>query len=102
MKNFKEKVWDFTKKIPRGRVVSYHDIARAVGEPRAYRAVGNALNKNIYKNIPCHRVVRSDGGIGGYNKGTNKKAELLRREGVAIKRGIVNLDKCRWKKIYFR
>jgi O-6-methylguanine DNA methyltransferase len=64
-------------------VRTYKQIAEAIGNPYAFRAVGNALNKNPdLKTIPCHRVVRSDGSIGGYRYGSKRKQKLLRAEGV--------------------
>ena len=62
--------------------MSYKEIAEKIGKPRAYRAVGNALNKNIDPTVPCHRVIRSDGSMGGYRKGVKKKIELLKNEKV--------------------
>jgi O-6-methylguanine DNA methyltransferase len=83
---FAEAVWEATKKIPRGKVATYALIARAIKNPKAARAVGNALNKNPYAPIvPCHRVVRSDGSVGGFASGSKKKIALLTKEGVAIK-----------------
>lgn len=80
---FQQKVYEEVKKIPLGEVRTYKEIARAIGRPKAYRAVGNALNKNPdLKHIPCHRVIRSDGTIGGYRYGTRKKARLLKKEGA--------------------
>lgn len=64
--------------------MTYKQVARLAGRPGAYRAVGNILNKNINPEIPCHRVIRSDGKIGGYNRGVDKKAFLLKKEGVKI------------------
>lgn len=81
-KNFKEKVFQVVKKIPRGKILSYKEVARLAGRSRAWRAVGNILNKNYDSQIPCHRVVRSDGKAGGYNRGTNNKIYLLEEEGV--------------------
>lgn len=69
------------KKIARGETRSYKQIAEAIGKPKAYRAVGNALKKNNNpRAVPCHRVVRSDGRIGGYKRGAKKKRELLEKE----------------------
>ncbi|MFH0891117.1 MAG: MGMT family protein [Candidatus Liptonbacteria bacterium] len=80
------RVYRATRKIPRGKVATYAQIARAIGHPRACRAVGNILNKNKNtKNIPCHRVVRSDGTPGGYAFGFRRKIEILKREGVKIR-----------------
>jgi O-6-methylguanine DNA methyltransferase len=81
MKAFKEKVYNIVKKIPKGEVLTYKEIAKKIGSPKSYRAVGNALNKNTSKDIPCHRVIRSDGKIGGYNKGSFKKRQILKEEG---------------------
>jgi AraC family transcriptional regulator, regulatory protein of adaptative response / methylated-DNA-[protein]-cysteine methyltransferase len=83
MTSFQQKVYKEVKKIPKGETRTYKQIAEAIGSPRAYRAVGTALNKNPdLAAIPCHRVVRSDGRVGGYRFGTKKKQKLLRREGV--------------------
>lgn len=61
--------------------MTYKEVAMAIGLPKAYRAVGNALNKNPFApKVPCHRVIRSDGTIGGFASGTKKKIELLKRE----------------------
>jgi O-6-methylguanine DNA methyltransferase len=91
--SFFELVWRAARAIRRGRVATYQDIARRIGRPHAVRAVGNALNKNPYAPaVPCHRVVRSDGQIGGYAGGPGTKKALLRREGVAITNGKVNLE----------
>ena len=84
--SFCQKVYRVVRKISEGRVMTYKEVAKLAGSPRAFRAVGNALNKNSdLKTIPCHRVVKSDGRIGGYRYGTNKKISLLRKEGVQIK-----------------
>jgi len=56
------------------------EVARRAGNPKAFRAVGNILNKNYNPDIPCHRVIRSDGSVGGYNRGEEKKKEILKRE----------------------
>jgi len=65
--------------------MTYAEVARAIGRPKAARAVGNALNKNRDPEIPCHRVIRSDGRIGGYNKGTARKMRMLKKENVKPK-----------------
>jgi len=92
-------VWNLIKKIPRGKVSTYGTIARALGKPLAARAVGNALNKNKdFAKIPCYRVVRSDGRVGGYALGERKKIEKLRGEKIKIVKGKVeNLKKCLYK-----
>ena len=84
MKTFSGKVARIVEGIPRGKTMTYTEVARRAGSPRAYRAVGNILNKNYDPKIPCHRVVRSDGSIGGYNRGAKRKKEILCREGVLI------------------
>ena len=91
---FNEKVLELTKKIPKGRVTTYKLIAEKL-KTHAYRAVGTALHKNKKPIIiPCHRVVNSDGFVGGYGKGIKKKIELLKREGINIKnKKIINFEK---------
>ena len=79
---FKEDVYKIVRKIPRGRVLTYKEVARLAGRPKSSRAVGNVLNKNKNPDIPCHRVIRSDGKIGGYNQGAKKKEILLKKEGA--------------------
>lgn len=81
---FAAKVYAVVAKIPKGSVMTYAEVARRIGNPHAVRAVGNALNRNPYPKdkVPCHRVVRSDGTVGGYAWGTPKKRALLRREGA--------------------
>ena len=92
--NFRNEVYKVVRKIPSGKVATYKSVAVAIGLPRAYRAVANALAKNFDSKIPCHRVVRSDGTLGGYNRGGSaKKAKLLRSEGVFVKNGNVDLKK---------
>jgi methylated-DNA-[protein]-cysteine S-methyltransferase len=87
---FNKKVWAALKLIPRGKVTTYKEIAKYLGRPKAARAVGNACGKNPNApRVPCHRVVRSDGRIGGYAGGIKKKIELLKKEGVRVKRGKV-------------
>lgn len=78
--NFSEKVLNIIRKIPRGKTLTYKEVAIKVGQPRAYRAVGNILNENYNPKIPCHRVIRADGKIGGYNRGTKNKFYLLKKE----------------------
>lgn len=77
---FQKLVYNKVKKIKHGQTMTYAEVARAIGRPKAYRAVGNVLNKNYDPNVPCHRVVRSDGEVGGYNRGTKLKEKLLREE----------------------
>ena len=81
--SFQQKVYDAVRKIPRGDIRTYKEIAEIIGHPKAFREVGNALNKNPdLETIPCHRVVRADGKIGGYRFGTQKKRSLLKKEGA--------------------
>lgn len=82
MKTFSEKVYSVVRKIPKGKVLTYKEVAIRVGSPRSCRAVGNILNKNHDPKIPCHRVIRSDGRPGGYNRGAKKKLSILKKEGV--------------------
>ncbi len=85
MKTFKEKVYAVVARIPRGKTMTYAEVARRTGNPRAYRAVGNIMHRNPdMKRVPCHRVVRSDGDPGGYARGRSKKIALLKREGAAL------------------
>ena len=79
--SFKEKVRTVVANIPKGKVLTYKQVAEKAGSPNAFRAVGNILNKNYDKSIPCHRVVRSDGKTGGYNRGEENKVKILRKEG---------------------
>ena len=84
---FQRKVWLYLKKIPRGKVKTYSDVAKAIGKPLAVRAVANAIAKNPYSpRIPCHRVIRSDGSLGGYSGkgGVKTKKLLLKKEGVRL------------------
>ena len=95
---FANSIWQALKKVPRGQVVSYGDLAKAVGKPKAARAVGNALHINPYApQVPCHRVVKNDGSLGGFAHGLDKKIALLRREGVKVKDGkIVNFSEIKY------
>lgn len=83
-KTFAEKVYAVVKKIPRGKTLSYKEVAKRSGSPKAARAVGNILNKNRDEGVPCHRVIKSDGSLGGYNKGVKKKKEILQKEGAGL------------------
>ena len=83
---FKEKVYKVVKNIPPGKVLTYKKVAKLVQRPKAWRAVGNILAKNKNPNIPCHRVIRSNGKVGDYNREKNKKIALLKREGIKIKK----------------
>jgi len=94
LSQFRYRVYSVVRKIPKGRVATYKSIAKAIGRPRAVRAVGNALNKNPFApKVPCHRVVKSDGSIGGFASGSKKKIKILQEEGVVVKSGKVDLKK---------
>ena len=84
---FQLRVWAYLRKIPRGSVKTYSQVAKGIGKPLAVRAVANAIGKNPYApKIPCHRVIRSDGSLGGYsgNGGVKKKRFLLKQEGIRL------------------
>ncbi|MFH1589324.1 MAG: MGMT family protein [archaeon] len=91
---FEEKVYSKLRKVPKGKVTTYKELAKAVNS-KGYRAVGQAMNKNSYApQVPCHRVVASDGGIGGFATGTKKKIAILKKEGVFVKKDkIVDFEK---------
>lgn len=92
---FEKEVYAACKKIPRGRVSTYMTIAKVIGKPKGARAVGNALNRNPYApSVPCHRVVRSDGTVGGFASGEKKKISILQKEKLIIANGrIVDFGK---------
>ena len=84
---FQLKVWNYLKKIPLGSVKTYSQVAKGIGKPFAVRAVANAIGKNPFApKIPCHRVIRSDGSLGGYSGkgGIKTKKLLLKREGITL------------------
>ncbi len=81
MKSFGEKVYDLVRKIPKGKTMTYGEVAKKIGSPKSARAVGTVLSKNYDPKIPCHRVIRSDGKMGGYNRG-----------GIAIKKKILDQE----------
>jgi methylated-DNA-[protein]-cysteine S-methyltransferase len=82
--HFRETVFAVVRHIPKGKVLTYKEVASRAGSPRAYRAVGNILNTNYDPKIPCHRVVRADGALGGYNRGAQAKIIRLRKEGAIL------------------
>ncbi|MEZ4210869.1 MAG: MGMT family protein [Candidatus Paceibacterota bacterium] len=82
MKTFTEKVLLVVSKIPKGKTLSYKEVAKKAGSPKAFRAVGSILKKNYREDIPCHRVIKSDGKIGEYNRGKENKIFILRKEGA--------------------
>ena len=84
---FQQKAWEYLKKIPRGSIKTYSQVAKAIGKPLAVRAVANAISKNPdLPKIPCHRVIRSDGSLGGYSGkgGIKTKKLLLKKEGITL------------------
>ena len=84
---FQLAVWNYLKKIPKGKVKTYSEVAKGIKKPLAVRAVANAICKNPFPpRIPCHRVIRSDGSLGGYSAkgGVKTKRLLLKREGVSL------------------
>ena len=84
---FQKKVWNYLKTIRKGSVKTYKQVAIAINRPKSARAVANAVRKNPFApKIPCHRVIRSDGSLGGYSGkgGVKTKKLLLKREGVIV------------------
>lgn len=77
---FKERVHAIVRNIPRGKTLSYKEVAALAGSPNAYRAVGNIMSNNHDPDIPCHRVIKSNGEPGGYNRGIERKKKLLKKE----------------------
>lgn len=84
--DFQQRVWQILQKIPYGQTVSYRQVASAIGRPTAYRAVARAIASNpLVIIVPCHRVIRNDGGFGGYAAGVERKQRLLRLERIATR-----------------
>ena len=84
---FQVMVWKYLKTIPKGQIRTYKQVAKAIKRPLSYRAVANAIAKNPYSPlIPCHRVIKSDGSIGGYSGkgGVRTKDKLLKSEGILL------------------
>ena len=93
LKKFEVQCLELLRQIPKGKVTTYREIARVL-DSQAYRAVGRAMakNRNLVV-VPCHRVVCSDGKVGGYANGVDQKIELLEREGVAvIRERVIDLE----------
>ena len=91
---FAERCYRLLRSVPKGKVTTYRDLAHALGT-KAYRAVGNAMNKNPYApEVPCHRVVSPDGSLRGFASGLKAKQKLLEAEGLTIRNGkVVNIEK---------
>jgi O-6-methylguanine DNA methyltransferase len=86
-KSFTEKVKEIVRKIPKGSVMTYLQVAKKAGNPKGSRAVGSIMRNNFDPNIPCHRVIMSDGTAGTYNRGgEKKKIEILKKEGYIFKK----------------
>ncbi len=86
--NLDKKIYKKLLEVPKGKITTYGDLAKAVGLKNGQRAVGKIMNKNLYPVIvPCHRVVKSDGNVGGYAYGENVKIKMLSKEGIKIRKG---------------
>lgn len=91
---FSESIFELVKKIPKGKVTTYKEIAKALGNKNSFRAVGNALNKNTNLiKVPCHRVIKQNGEVGGYVLEQRAKIRLLKKEGIEIKNNKIDLEK---------
>lgn len=101
-KDFTKRVLDIVSQIPRGKLMTYSQIARQAGSPRAYRAVGSILNRNYrerewqlpledFEPVPCHRVIRADGFVGGYARGNIEKERILKLEGHVVDKHKIKL-----------
>ena len=90
--SFTTQIYDLLRQVPKGKITTYKALAEALNT-KAYQAVGNAMNKNPYApEVPCHRVVKANGEIGGFASGTKKKIEMLKKEGIIIENGKIYLD----------
>lgn len=99
MNELERRVYQKLLKVPKGKVTTYGDLAKAVGLENGQRVIGQIMNKNPFPVIiPCHRVVKSDGKVGGYYYGEEVKTKMLLDEGIFIKNGKIQ----EWKKIVFR
>jgi len=97
MVSFNEKCYKILRKVPKGKVTTYREVARTLNS-KAYRAVGNAMNKNPYAPVvACHRVINSNGDVGGFFSGTKNKVRMLKAEGIEIKDNKIDLDKYLFK-----
>ena len=92
--NLDKRIYKKLLEVPKGKIPTYGELAKAVGLKNGQRAVGKIMNKNPYPVIiPCHRVVKSDGKVGGYAYGEEIKSDMLTREGIVIKNGkILDLE----------
>jgi len=91
MSEFQDRVLKLVAMVPKGKVTTYKELARAMGNPQAYRAVANALARNPFPiKIPCHRVICSNGEVGGYRLGVRRKIKLLIWDGIKIENGKIS------------
>lgn len=89
--NLDKKIYKKLLEVPKGKITTYGELAKAVGMKNGQRAVGRIMNKNPYPVIvPCHRVVKSDGKVGGYAYGEEIKSNMLQNEGIEIKNGKIS------------
>ncbi len=98
-KNFRERCYALLRKIPAGKVTTYKELAHGLGT-RAYRAVGQAMNKNPYPHtdVPCHRVVQADGSLGGFMHAPSLKIARLKKDGIKVRKNrIVDFEKRLYK-----
>src|SRR5262245_18019286 len=93
--DFTARVLAFVRRIPRGKVATYGDVAESAGRPRAARAVGNIMRNCRRPDVPCHRVVAAGGRIGGYGGSEALKRALLAAEGIDFRGGRIKLENCR-------
>ncbi len=97
MTSFSERCYKILRKVPKGKVTTYKEIAKAL-HSKAYRAVGSAMHNNPYAPaVPCHRVINSNGNIGGFFSGTDTKIKMLKVEGIEIKNNKIDLKKYGFK-----
>ena len=99
MTSFQSQCYEALKQVPSGKVISYSGLVEMVGRPQAHRAVGNAMNKNPFApEVPCHRVVKSNGDLGGFGGGSRLKIKRLQEEGVKVSNNkIVNFQSVLFK-----
>lgn len=99
MNELERKVYQKLLKVPKGKVTTYGDLAKAIGLENGQRVIGQIMNKNPFPVIiPCHRVVKSDGKVGGYYYGEKVKTKMLSDEGISVKNGKIQ----DWDKTIFR
>ncbi|MEK6843759.1 MAG: MGMT family protein [Candidatus Micrarchaeota archaeon] len=94
-KNFKSRVYSAARMVPIGKVSTYKQIAKKAGNELAARAVGTIMHHNDYRHskVPCHRIIKSNGSVGGYASGDARKIQILRKEGITIRNGTIDLEK---------